>query len=185
MGAGPPGKLQRAAEVAVAVTALALRERSAARVVIAGGGGSGRVLDVDRAARVRDLLAQLEATEASGADVRLAGDHGPFDRRIVVSDFSGRAPGEFTARGETLLVRILAPHELGLASDGPVEWFDPERGTRLALEIDAATRARYARELELELERWRTALAPFPHVRHSVHSSAAAFEDVVRRSLER
>jgi uncharacterized protein (DUF58 family) len=185
MGAGPPGKLQRAAEVTVAIAALALRERSETRVVIAAGSEGGGVLDVDRAPRLRDLLRVLESTAASGDDARPPATPAARDRRIVISDFSGRAPHEFGARGETQLVRILAPHELGLAADGPIEWVDPERGARLQLEIDGATRTRYTRELEAELERWRAALAPWPHVRHSVHSSASDFEDIVRRSFAR
>jgi uncharacterized protein (DUF58 family) len=185
MGAGPPGKLQRGAEIAVAIAALALRERSETRVVIAAGQEGGRVIDVDRAPRLRDLVRVLEATEAFGDDARAPAAVSARDRRVVISDFSGRAPQEFGGRGETQLIRVLAPHELGLAADGPIEWVDPEGGARLALEIDAGTRMRYTRELEAELERWRAALAPWPHVRHSVHSSAADFEDIVRRSFAR
>ncbi len=185
MGAGPPGKLQRAAEVACALAALAVRERSSAHVVVLSGREGGRELVVDRAARLHELMTMLEATEAFGEDEPPRPVRPRSDRRVVISDFAGRRPAEFTGRGGTHLVRILAPHELGLASDGAVEWVDPEQGGRLALEIDAAARERYGVELEAELERWRAALAPTPRVRHSVHSSASAFEDIVRRSFER
>ncbi|MDZ4774467.1 MAG: DUF58 domain-containing protein [Planctomycetota bacterium] len=184
MGAGPPGKLQCGAEVAAAFAALALRERASVRFVVCGGRDGGRTLVVERATRLGDLLRLLASTEAHGVDSATKTSLLARERRIVISDFSTRQPSEFTALNRDVhLVRILAPHELGLGPAGPIEWIDPERGGRLALELDATTRANYARELELELEHWRVTLTPFRRVRHSVHSSANAFEEIVRRSL--
>lgn len=185
MGVGPPGKLQRAAEVAAALAALALREKARARVVVLGGREGGRTVDVDRASRLGDVLRVLESTEARGVDSEPRTRTVRRDRRVVISDFSTAQPSDFTAHGgEVLLVRILAPHELGLGPDGPIEWIDPERGERLALEVDASMRGRYAHELEVELGLWRTSLAAFRRVRHTVHSSATAFEDIVRKAVQ-
>ncbi|MBL8859772.1 MAG: DUF58 domain-containing protein [Planctomycetes bacterium] len=197
MGAGPPGKWQRAAEVACALVALALREGSTARICITPAEHSGlRSLMVDKPARLVDLLNLFTRIQAGGrgGGAEVLRDDPEFARggggaRFVISDFSACDPEPFRAhaqRGSDLnLIRILAPHELGLAPDGPVDWFDPERGEHLELEVETGVRARYAVLLAAELERWRTALATALGVRHSVHSSAEPFEDIVRGSLAR
>lgn len=185
MSAGPPGKLQRAAECAVAFAVLALRERASVEVVLTPGPTPERTMALDRPPRVRDLLRLLDGVEAAGHG-RVPSSRRPVvDRRFVLSDFFGREPGEFVTRTPTTLVRILAPHELGIDHDGPVEWFDPESGERLALEVDPATRGRYTRELEHELARWDAHAAAFARTAHAVHASTDAFEDIVRRSLQR
>ena len=109
-------------------------------------------------------------------------------RVFVISDFMSCQPVDLLAHASTRrtldLVRILAPHELGDARAGRTEWFDPEDGARLDVDVDAATRARYELELGRELERWRQATAA-SRVAHHVHSSLSPFEDIACRSWER
>jgi uncharacterized protein (DUF58 family) len=217
MGAGPPGKLQRAAECAAALTALAIRSGARARIVAIPGAipranpravsaadmvrdaqatvgatrSRGTWIEIDRRARLPQALAFLSDLRAEGratrADLAAAVERSrDVARLFVISDLTSFEPSDViraaSARRRTSAFRILAPHELGLAADGRVEWVDPEDGARLDVEIDAGARGRYEVELGAELERWRRACAR-AGVTHAVHASTSAFEDVLAGSL--
>lgn len=220
MGVGPPGKLQAAAEVALGITALALRHSARAFVAaIPSVDGRPRSIEIDRRARLAELFGFLEALTADGraeqTDLRaLERDLKNAQRVFVVSDLLSFAASDVaalaSARRSVHAIRILAPQELGaprrasaestraehdfagekVAGEsaslraGPVQWFDPETGDRLALELDAASIERYEHELSRELEAWRVACARVRAV-HVVASSAERFESIVRRSFER
>jgi len=181
MGVGPPGKLQRAAEVAAGIAAIAVAAGSQVRIVASPG---DREVVVARRRDLVPLLAFLETLRAEGARPERAARRvsGPASRVFLVGDLLDLSPEEALAlasRGRKLaIVQILAPVEIAPPSEGSVEWWDPEAGDGLALEIDARTRGTYAAELEAEIERWRGACA-----RHGVpyccSSSASPFEDIL------
>ena len=200
MGVGPPGKLQLAAETAVALGSVARRSGAVARVIVPAS--SPRVFDVSARTRLADLTAFLERVAAagscSGSDLALAPARAGVShaaRVFVLSDLLSAEPGELMALSErhrsVSIVRVLAPAEWDGSVSGNsstvgdrVEWVDPEQGTRVRIDVDARTRERYEEELGAELERWRRA-AGRARVRHDVHASTAPFEDVAARALER
>jgi uncharacterized protein (DUF58 family) len=192
MGAGPPGKLQRAAECAAALSALALRTGSRARIAaIPGENARATTIEIDKRARLGDMLAFLQGLHArgraTGADISSAvASCRDAARLFVLSDLTSFEPADViraaSARRRTSAVRILAPHELGLGPDGRVEWIDPEDGARLDVEVDEGARGRYEVELGKELERWRSSCAR-ARVTHDVHASTTPFEDILTRSL--
>jgi uncharacterized protein (DUF58 family) len=191
MGVGPPGKLQRAAECVAALCALALRSGAHARIVAIPGTGRERMIEVERRARLGEALAFLERLRAEGratsADFARAAAMGRDAARVlVISDLTSFEPADVirvaSARRRVNAIRILAPHELGLAAAGRVEWVDPEDGARLDVELDAATLGRYEVELGKELERWRAACAR-ARVTHTVDSSTTPFEDILARTF--
>jgi uncharacterized protein (DUF58 family) len=191
MGAGPPGKLQRAAECAAALCALAVRSGASARVVAIPRATPTAAVEIDRRARLGDALTFLGGLRAHGRatsqDLSAAVATCPDAARVfVLSDLTSFEPADViriaSARRRTSAIRILAPHEIGLAPPGRVEWVDPEDGARLDVEIDEATLGRYEVELGAELERWRSACAR-ARVTHGVHASSVAFEDVLARTF--
>lgn len=193
MGVGPPGKLQRAAETALAIAAACLRTSSRARIAfVSDADARNPSIVIDRPAHLRSALAVFSAVEARGVATgahfarALANDR-TSARVVVISDFMSCLPADLVAHAtqrRTLdLVRILAPHELGAARTGRTEWFDPEDGARLDVHVDEGTRARYELELGRELERWRSACAA-ARVAHTLHASSDAFEDIAQECLE-
>jgi uncharacterized protein (DUF58 family) len=193
MGIGPPGKLQRAAEVCGAIAALALR-LSAEVVVVAlsSQGASPRsTMHLEKRSELSALLRFLESQRAEGgvperAFESLALSSRDASRIFVASDLLSVSPRGVLplARSgkELTLVQILAPMELHPDLDGSIEWWDPESGERLSLELDEPARASYAVELEARLETWRAACAE-RRVSYACSSSALDFEDVLRRVL--
>ena len=140
MGVGPPGKLQVAAEVALGITALALRHSARAFVAAIPGvatlgvtnlgaalpsvEGRPHSIEIDRRARLADLFAFLQSLEARGradrADLQaLERDLRGAQRVFVVSDLLSFVPGDVTAlasaRRSVHAIRILSPRELGAA----------------------------------------------------------------------
>ena len=184
MGVGPPGKLQRAAEVAAGLVAIAVAAGAHARVLASPG---ERAFDVARRPDLVALLAFLETLRADGAraDRALPRVPGDCSRVFLVGDLRDAGPEEALAlqrRGRKLaLVQILAPIEISPPAEAAVEWWDPEEGAVLALEIDARTRAAYEAELEAEIERWRAACARHG-VAYSCSSSASPFEEILGKS---
>ena len=80
------------------------------------------------------------------------------------------------------MIRVLAPVELAPAALGAVEWWDPEKNARIALELDERSLGEYEAALSSDLERWRTALAR-AGAAYGCFSSAAPFEEVLERVL--
>jgi uncharacterized protein (DUF58 family) len=184
MGVGPPGKLQRAAEVAAGIAAQALAAGAEARIVASPG---GRELGIARRQDLARLLAFLETLRAQGAGADRAPPRVEAEvaRVFVVGDLRGADPESLLAlrrRGRELkLLQILAPVEISPPPEGSVEWWDPEAGDALALEIDARARVLYAAELAGEIERWRSACAR-SGVAYSCSSSASPFEEILGKS---
>ena len=184
MGVGPPGKLQRAAEVAAGIAAQALAAGAEARIVASPG---GRELEIGRRADLPRLLGFLEALRAQGAgtDRMLSRVGSEVSRAFVVGDLRGTEPEGLLAlrrRGRELSVlQILAPVEITPPPDAAVEWWDPEAGEVLAIEVDGRARGQYEAELAGEIERWRSACAR-RGVEYSCSSSASPFEEILGKS---
>ena len=182
MGVGPPGKLQRAAEVAAGIAALALEQRAEARVVASPG---ERRIDVARRSSLPSLLSFLESLRAQGRAERVPPRADPETSRVFrIGDLRGEEPRDLLAMRsggrELAVVQILAPVELTPPGEGSITWWDPEGGAELVLAIDAGVRAAYERELAAEIDRWRSLCA-----RHGVpfgcFSSAQGFETLLAR----
>ena len=186
MGVGAVGKLQAAAEVAVALASLALSLGASVELLLSPGAGSVRSLRVQKKVELPALLALLEATEAAGdgglgrlllepGRVRSAG------RVVALGDLLDLEPAELLAlvrRGrEVLCAQFLAPEELEPQPLGGAILVDAESGDRRALQLDRRVRDAYEHELGRRLERWRQTAARH-RVTFGTWSSAAPFEDV-------
>ena len=199
MGVGPPGKLQAAAELALGVAAVGLRQGARVQVSL-----SGRVLGPDSRAvappfevrGLRDLRALQTSLEGElahgqrglGAWLASSRPASAAGRVVLIGDLLDLEPRCVLAlarRGRELaLAQILAPLELAPPLDALVEWVDPESGERLRMQIDARRLGAYERALEARLESW-SELARRHGLRYRCDSSATAFEDRVRGLLER
>jgi uncharacterized protein (DUF58 family) len=191
MGVGPPGKLQRAAEVAGALVALGLRRGAEVELAPIGTGGGGLVLARRRPGALSRACAELERWRAEGADdARGLAAHAraiaECSRLFLLGDpFALRPEDAFAGSAGTRarhVLHFLAPIELACPPERSVEWRDPERERAQALELDGRARADYAVELERRLERWRTS-AQARGARHGAWSTTLPFEDVVRSAL--
>lgn len=186
MGVGPPGKLQRAAELA-GTLALFGASRGAEVALLASDGSEFRM--ARRTAReLRGLRAFLEARRAAGRTQALdlvarRPALRPATRLFLISDPFAWKPRELAALGARArawhALQLLAPHELVPPAAPALDWRDPESPRALELELDGATRAAYARELAAELARW-SAHARRHGGRHGVWSSALPFEAILR-----
>jgi uncharacterized protein (DUF58 family) len=187
MGVGPPGKLQRAAEVAAGIAVWGSRSGAAVCVSVAGGEGGPREFRVRRRSEIAGLLAFLGRLRAGGGSGALppARALAHVSRVFVVGDLRDLRPElvlPLRGRGRSLsLIQILAPLEVAPAPGGSVEWWDPERGGRVSLALDPASVAAYERELGREVEAWREIAA-----RHGVpfgcFLSDRTFEEILERS---
>lgn len=187
MGVGPPGKLQRGAECAGALVALAGRLRAEVELVVTGGAeerprrypvrareghaGAFAFLEEQVAAGPHGLASALRTSRvlAGAARVFLIGDVGGLEPRDVLGLRRGSR--------EVRLLQLLAPSELE-PRVGAREWWDPETAERLRLDVDEARRERYLEALEDRLEFWR-ALAARHRLGFAGRSTAEPFEALV------
>lgn len=191
MGVGPPGKLQRAAECAVTLWALACHQRAQVRLVLSGGKDAApRILE---SASPRDLqmpmgfLGDARAAGASGLaslfeNPRLF--HGAA-RIFVIGDLLDE-PAEGLLRlrrgpGELRVLQLLATHELH-PTPGNTVWVDPESGQHLKLSPGPEECQRYRELLDEHLETWRL-LAGKHRFLHMASSSETSFEDLMGQWL--
>jgi len=198
MAAGPPGKLQRAAEVACALAAVGLRVGARVQLFATGaespgptGGAKPAQMRVRRQADLPSLFAFFEGRAAHGA--RGLGElfstrRPPHEagRVFLLGDLLDAPPqavAGWMRRGRELaLAQLLAPVELDPPESGAVEWWDPEDGTRLAFELDARSSSAYRRRLEATCEAWET-FARRHGLRYGCFDTRHSFEDVARRTL--
>jgi uncharacterized protein (DUF58 family) len=188
MGVGPPGKLQRAAECALALALLGLREE--AEVELADLGTRER-LRFARRTQSAELARWLEARVARGvldpARLRAAlGDARGAERGFLLSDLAD-AGAELAAAGTRGGTRwtwlgILAPLELEPGELGAVRWIDAESGDELALQVDREALSAYGQALERSRERLARATAP-RGIALSRGSSGEDFERLLTRAL--
>jgi uncharacterized protein (DUF58 family) len=177
MGVGPPGKLQRAAEIAAGLAAIGLREGAEVRVE-----AGGRAFTARRRRALPEICRFLETVRAGGAETALR--KARVARIVLVGDLGGVAPADalrLAGRGRALsIVHVLAPVEIEPPRDASVEWWDPEKDERLALGVDERTARAYEAELEREIELWHDACA-----RHGVPYAFASTALPMEAILER
>ena len=186
MGVGPPGKLQRGAEVAAGIASLGTRIGAEVRVVVAGE--SPAEFLVRRRPDLVELLRFLETLRAAGGASPL-----PSTRALAHASRVFRVGDLFDARPEAALalaargralevIQLLAPVEIAPSGDDlSVEWWDPERDARRVLALDAATLEAYEVELAAHIESWRSACAR-RGVPYGCFSTAWTLEEILRKS---
>jgi len=199
MGVGPPGKLQSAAEVALALAAVGVRARASVSLHLTaagsptGDGNAGalssvvmrRVGDLAQGSRLlSSAVARAGADGLAGCVARGVVPEGA-GRVIVLGDLWDTAPEELLRlqrRGRELIVgRVFAPlefepKELGA---GAVRLVDPEGSGGLEVQLTDSSSKRYGQLLEAELEGCARAFAR-RRVRQIVWRSDAPFEDPAR-----
>ena len=190
MGVGPPLKLQRAAETAAALACIGLR--FGADVVLHMSDVEGvAALELRRRGGTEPLLRFLEGRRAAGKGgaqelLRRAPRFVGAARVFLVGDLLDVDPSDLFKIGrrgrELFAAQVLAPHELEPAAVGAVDWFDPEAGAHLELDLDAATIRAYESRLAERLDAWRTSAAHH-RASYGCWSTRTPFEDVVRGLL--
>ena len=186
MGVGPPGKLQRAAECALALSSLGLRFGARVRLLVSGT-TQGRELNLrtrEDVGAAHELLAELQAQGREGLAQLLQGTRRLSDCGRVfllgdLFDVEARALTDLR-RGarQVFAMQLLAPQELSPAL-GARRWWDPEGDEELELEVDAQLLSAYEARLEAELEAWRDA-AVRHGMRYTCRATSVPFEDLVR-----
>ncbi len=187
MGVGPPGKLQRAAEVAGALAVLGVGR--GARVRLIASSGAELFLAKERAGS--ELLSFLNGLQAEGtrgmrALVEQAARFRPASRVFLIGDLLDVTPAQALAlvrRGRSLAaVGLLAPLEFEPGSLGRVEWWDPEEEQRLVLDVGERTLQEYKLSLSGHIDAWREGAARH-RAAFGCWDTNASFEDVVRGVL--
>jgi len=187
MGVGPPGKLQRACEVAGALAVLGVGR--GARVRILTSSGAELFLTRGRAGgELLSFLNGLRAQEALGMRslVEKAGRFRAATRVFLVGDLLDLEPQEalgLVRRGRRLAaIGLLAPLELEPGPLGRVEWWDPEEEQRLVLTVGEESLHEYEVSLGSHVDGWRAATA-----RHSAAfgcwDTRTPFEEVLHGIL--
>lgn len=188
MGVGPPGKLQRAAEVAGALAVLGLGR--GARVRVIASSGSELYLAKDRAGA--ELLSYMNALTAEGTSgmrtlVEQAARYRPANRVFMIGDLLDLTPAQaltLVRRGRSLAaVGLLAPLEFEPGSLGRIEWWDPEEEQRLVLDVGERTLQEYEQTLSGHIDAWREGAARH-RAAFGCWDTNVSFEDVVRGVLK-
>jgi len=185
MGIGEPGKLQAAAEVAVALCSIALEAKS--RVLLQCS-ASGEVMALNKRHQVRQCMQFLESQVATGD----AGLHSLVQRPaayraagsvFLIGDLLDLEPMQalgLSRRGRQLSVcQILCDDELQPPRTGSVLWQDPESDSTAAVELTPALLAGYESRFHERLTLWSRSCRRH-RAAHGVWTSKAAFEDIVQ-----
>lgn len=192
MGVGPPGKLQRAAELSCALGMLAVAQGASVGISVSAD-PEPLHFELRRRADMPGLLRFLEERVARGDPefARLSSRARDAGRVFCIGDFLGEDvldPTRFARRGrEVFGLRLLAPVELAPGSaglGGAVEWADPERGERLSMRIDRSARDAYDRALRVSLRRFDAACARH-RIGFGTYDTAREFEDILTEALVR
>lgn len=202
MGVGPPGKLQRAAELAGAIAMLGLRRGGEVALARLGGSADDELVRTRGSAHADGelvlarggahalgaLTRTLERWTASGAVdgselARRERSLRRSSRAFLLADPFGIDPAAW-ARVAPLVrashvIHLLAPFELDAPDERALEWRDPEpragEPERVVVELDAVRRAAYARALDTLLERWSSRIHGARR-RHTLASTRDPFE---------
>jgi len=193
MGVGEPGKLQSAAEAAVASTAVGLRLGARITLVLSGSAGQARPLSLTRTEDLGRALATLGAAQAGGQggleELVSHQGHRAYARRcgrlFLLGDFLDVDPADVLrmlgGRRRMHLGQVLAPEEwdpaAGARADpGTSEYVDPESTARGRVGADPRRGLeRYEQSLDAFITRW-SGVAAAHGVSHRAWSSADAFE---------
>lgn len=183
MGVGRPGKLQLAAELAVALCALGVRERATVTLHVHG---AEPLCVARKPAAVEGWMRTLERLEAGGTQGLAAlapalGTRRGGGRWFFLGDLLDAEPEALLRLSrpgrELFLVRILAREELRPPAGGTVRWIDAESGAAVARDTSPATLERYGRLLAERLERWGAA-ALRARAEHACWTSDTPFESL-------
>ena len=191
MGLGAPGKLQLAAEVALALAALGQRFGASSELLALRADGSLLRRTFARRQDLPDWIAALESLESTPDGARGLRELLPHcvqrrrrDARLfALGDFLDLEPGILRSLERpglaVELAQVLAPHELapGALGLGAARWADRESGAQVGSALDGEALARYAVALERREESWRRA-ARRHGMAWSAWSSAERFERV-------
>jgi uncharacterized protein (DUF58 family) len=191
MGLGAPGKLQLAAEVALALAAIGQRIGASSELLALRSDGTLLRRTFARRQDLPDWIAALESLESTPDSARGLRELLPQcaqrrrrDARLfALGDFLDLEPGILRGLerpGLAIdLAQILAPHEIapGGLGLGAARWADRESGAQLSTALVGEALARYAVALQRREESWRRA-AQRHGMAWSAWSSAAPFEDV-------
>jgi len=187
MGVGPPGKLQRAAEVAGALAVLGSGRGS--RVRLLASSGSELLLTRGRAGgELLTFLNGLRAEQSLGMRslVERAGRFRSAARVFLVGDLLDLEPREalgLVRRGRSLVaIGLLAPLEFEPGPLGRVEWWDPEEEQRLVLNVGAESAQKYEETLGAHVDGWREAAARH-RAAFGCWCTQTPFEEVLRGVL--
>jgi len=187
MGVGPPGKLQRAAEVAAGIAALGVKRGAEVTIAASGGESGPREFTARRRSDVARLLAFLELLRAGGRATGHARGRVPAHvaRLFLVGDLRDLEPESalsLRAPGRAVEVfQILAPVEIAPPREGDVEWWDPESGERLVLALDPRIADAYGTALSSEVAIWAR-LCASAGVPYRCSSSAHGFEEILGKN---
>lgn len=191
MGVGPPGKLQRAAECAAALSSVGARLGAKVRIVMSAGSSEAPRIFEDRAREgpgaLLSFLQSYPAEGSSGMASLLAGPGFVRDagRIFLIGDLdetpASRVLSLRRASREVSLLQLCAPEEFE-PELGAVEWWDPEAGELLRLDVSDADRSRYHKALEARLELWRE-MASRHRITYACRSTREEFEVLVSEML--
>ncbi len=188
MGLGTPGKLQRAAECALALTSIGLRFGACVQLFISGAGaGAVRRLSLrsrEESSIALELLAGVQATGGVGLGELVSAPRAFADcgRVFLLGDLFDLEPHQvqpLRRAGRALcILQLLASEELQPIL-GSQSFWDPEGPGELELEVDSGLLAAYESRLDAKLEGWRR-LAGVAGVLYTRPASTTAFKDLVR-----
>ncbi|MBL8862881.1 MAG: DUF58 domain-containing protein [Planctomycetes bacterium] len=171
MAVGPPGKLQAAAEAALALACVAARAGARVELVVLPQGDRHALARVEQ---FPGLVARLAGLAARGALTPGRGTVPRCDRAVWIGDLAGLSAEELARaapRGAAFAVlQVLAPHELAPRLAGPAVLVDPESGASLVAGPDDVPRHAAA------LERQRVSLARALSRRRARFARAASDE---------
>jgi len=193
MGFGSPPKTRFAAQVAAALTHVALVQSDRVRIYAAGDGGAvasrwhrGKADSADAMRWIEDQKPHGgPATREALRGIREEGRHGVV---VVISDFL--EPGwEETIRrlatpGEGAVIHVLAPDELAPGLEGDITLVDIETGD----EVEVSATADLLTEYEKRVEAWMAALrsaCTSRGISYALARSDADVKDFLMRSLRR
>lgn len=189
MGVGRPGKLQRAAEVAIAIASLGITEKARVSLVRTS---DPKPLRIDRMTDLVAAMRELETWRAQGSE----GFSSSFVERVhagrqfFIGDFLDVEPSFLAGRvgrgREVFALALLAPEEFQpstrVAAGRQAIWIDAETGARTPLAVDQRGFEAYEEALDRHLESWRTKA-----LRHRAYfrcwSSSVAFERIVEQAF--
>ncbi|MFT7484989.1 MAG: hypothetical protein ACI9F9_000835 [Candidatus Paceibacteria bacterium] len=191
MGTGPPGKLQRAAECCVALWCLAGLQKAEVRLVVSlGENKPPSVLESSNSRGLEIPMAFLESVQAEGpaglgalleSPRVLRGATRLFCMGDLMDDCVRSLLHARRRIADCHVLQLLAPHEFDPPL-GPVDWWDPESGEQVCLEVGAQERLAYQVQLEAKLDSWRE-LAGAHRFSYAARSSALPFEELVREMI--
>lgn len=197
MGVGPPMKLQRAAECAVALWSMAAQSRVQVRLLLSSGDREApKVFEAPASRNLAPAISFYTGQRAAGKGglqglLRLTRLFRGASRVFCLGDLLDESSAGGPLReilelrrsvGELNVLQLLAPTEFEPPL-GAVEWWDPESEERLKMEVGNQERLSYQALLDERLEVWRE-LSGKHRFGFSARSTNVPFEDLTRQWVQ-